>query len=289
MIEKIFTRCILDPLKALPIFLLYGVARLLPIDLSSSLFGNLAKLLGPLLKVTQRGRENLRLAFPEKTEEDIEQLLKKVWYSLGQIAGEFPHVRRIAQNGRRTQTINLPILEKAMKSNRPVLLMAGHLGNWEIPHYVIVKNKFPVALISRPPNSFFVKKLFDWTREHPLVTIFFKGTEGSRKMMQHLKNKGSLGILFDQRLSDGTPLTFFGHPALTALGPAKLAKKYNALVLPVQVERLHNKSRFRVTFHEPIDTKGSPEEIMTQCNDHLETWIRKNPEQWLWLHKRWRL
>jgi KDO2-lipid IV(A) lauroyltransferase len=285
--KKLFSLCIVEPLKAAPVMIFYVIARLLPVTVSSHIFGKLARMLGPFLKVHIMGEKNLALAFPDRTKSEHQEILKGVWENLGRIAGEFPHVGRLAKN--RVTVKNKEILENAYKSGKPILFMAGHLGNWEIPHHVVIHNHHAIALISRPPNNFFIKKLFDWVRFHSLTTIFFKGSEGSRHIMQHLKVGGALGILFDQRLSDGEPLPFFNHPALTATGPAKLAKKYGALMIPVQVQRLGNQVKFQVTFHDPIDTTGTPQEIMTTFNKLLEGWVREAPEQWLWLHKRWKL
>ena len=131
--KKFFSLCILDPLKALPIILFYSMARLLPVDLSSKLFGSLAGALGPYLKVHKLGHKNLTQAFPKKSPEEINKILKGVWENLGRIAGEFPHSSRIARNPKRIQIVGQKIFEEAITQNRPILFMAGHLGNWEIP------------------------------------------------------------------------------------------------------------------------------------------------------------
>lgn len=287
--KKIFTLCIIDVLKALPIVVFYGIARLLPMDCSSKIFGSLARKFGPYLKVHQLGYENLARAFPDKTRKELNHTLEGVWENLGRIAGEFPHASRIAKDPKRIQVSNLEVFKKATTSGKPILFMAGHFGNWEIPHGFVIEQNHPIALISRPPNNFWVKKLFDWARAHPLVRIFFKSAKGSKQIMKHLKNKGSLGVLFDQRLSDGDCLKLFNQKALTATGPAKLAKKYGAIMIPVQVERVDNRVSFHITFHDAIDTNQSPQKIMQDFNDLLEVWIKKHPEQWLWLHKRWKL
>ncbi len=287
--KKVFSLWIFAPLKALPVILFYITAWILPISVSSFVFGKLSRMLGPLLKVHALGLKNLALAFPEKSPEDHEKILQGVWENLGRIAGEFPHIPKITKNATYVTVKNKHILDAVMKIGKPVVFMAGHLGNWEIPHYTLINNQYRIALISRPPNNFLIRKLFDWVRSHPFTTVFFKGPEGSRHIMQHLKMGGALGVLFDQRLSDGDPLPLFNHPALTATGPAKLAKKYGALMIPVQIERLGNKVQFQVTFHEPVETDGSPATIMTTFNQLLEGWIRQRPEQWLWLHKRWKI
>jgi KDO2-lipid IV(A) lauroyltransferase len=276
-------------LEFFPILIVYGIAKILPIDWSACLFSKLASIIGPRLKVSKRGFDNLKNAFPEKKDKEINTLVKETWENLGRIAGEFPHVQKIANDPKRVEVVNLQYITEAKNSDKPCLMLAGHLGNWELPHYIVLREGLSIGLISRPPNNPWTKKFFDCIRYNPKVPIFYKSVEGSRKIIKFLAQGGTMGILFDQRLSDGAPLPFFNRPALTSIGPAKLAKRFNGKVIPVQVARLGKKSRFKVTFYPPLDMDKSPEEIMTIMNKHLESWIRETPSQWLWFHKRWKL
>lgn len=280
---------ILGFFEFLPILIIYGFAKILPVDWSAYLFGKIAGKIGPKLKTSKRGFDNLKLAFPDKKDPEITLLVKQTWENLGRIAGEFPHLEKIANDPSRLEVVNLKYMAEAKNSDKPYLMLAGHLGNWEIPHHIVLKEGIEIGLISRPPNNIWTKKFFEWVRYNPKVPIFYKSVEGSRQVIKFLSKGGKLGVLFDQRLSDGTPLPLFGHPALTSTGPAKLAKRFNGKIIPVQVTRIGNKSKFKITFYPPLDMNKSPDELMISMNRHLENWIRENPSQWLWFHKRWKL
>ncbi len=287
--KNIIKKWIIDFFGFLPILILYGIAKVLPVDWSSYLFGKIARKIGPKLKVSKRGYDNLKQAFPDKKDLEINLLVKETWENLGRIAGEFPHVEKIANDPDRVNVVNLKYILAAKNSDKPCLMLAGHLGNWELPHYIVLKEQMEIGLISRPPNNIWTKKFFEIIRYNPKVPIFYKGSEGSRQIIKFLSKGGNMGILFDQRLSDGTPLPLFGRTALTATGPAKLAKRFDGEIIPVQVARIPNKCKFKVTFYPPLDMDKSPDDLMTSMNQHLEAWIRENPCQWLWFHKRWKL
>jgi len=287
--KNIINKWIIGFFGFIPVLILYGIAKLLPIDWSSCFFGYVAKKIGPKLKVSKRGFDNIKSAFPDKKDPEINLLVEQTWENLGRIAGEFPHVQKIANDPNRLEVVNLEYMRAAKDSDSPYLMLAGHLGNWEIPHYVVLREGIEIGLISRPPNNIWTKKFFEFVRGHEKVPIFYKSVEGSRQIIKFLSKGGKLGVLFDQRLSDGTPLPLFGRPALTATGPAKLAKRFNGKIIPVQVERVENKSKFKVTFYPPLDMNKTPEDLMVSMNKYLETWIRENPSQWLWFHKRWKL
>jgi Kdo2-lipid IVA lauroyltransferase/acyltransferase len=276
-------KLVLYPLEFLIIAFIYGLFWLLPLQVSSWLGGRLGRLVGPHLKVSRLGMENLQAAFPKKSPEACAKILKGMWEHLGRVAGEFPHLAKIIQS---TEVVNLEVLKNL---DSAAILFAGHLGNWELPHWISINETIPISLISRPPTNPLTRWLFGIIRKHPLVGIIIKGAEGTREMMRVLQNKGHIGILIDQRISDGAPIPFFGRDALTALGPAKLAYKYDALLVPVQVERIGQKPAFKVTFHKPFKATKDPVQTTKKINACLEDWIRENPEQWLWVHKRWKL
>lgn len=276
-------KVIFYPLEFILIASLYGFFKMLPLPVASSIGGAIAKAIGPHLKVSKLGLENLRLAFPKKSQESREKILRGMWEHLGRVAGEFPHLPKLIASTK------VEGLETLKNLNGAAIFFAGHLGNWELPHWIVVNETVPISLISRPPTNPLTRWLFGVIRKHPLVDIIIKGAEGTREMMRVLQNKGHLGILVDQRISDGEPIPFFGKDALTALGPAKLAYKYDALLVPVQVERIGQKPTFKVTFQKPFKATKDSVQTTKKINACLEEWIRENPEQWLWVHKRWKL
>jgi KDO2-lipid IV(A) lauroyltransferase len=125
-------------------------------------------------------------------------------------------------------------------------------------------------------------------RYDPLVSIILKGGEGSKDLLRLFQEKGNLGILLDQRLSEGEKLPFFGQEAYTPTGPARLAEKFKAIMVPVQVERLKG-IRFRITYHKPLKVEKDFLKTSLKINQIFEGWIEERPDQWLWFHNRWKL
>jgi KDO2-lipid IV(A) lauroyltransferase len=121
---------------------------------------------------------------------------------------------------------------------------------------------------------------------------FPKGAAGARAAFGFLREGGVLGLLVDQKMNDGIPVPFFGHPAMTAPAAASYALRFDWPVLPVHVERL-GPARLRITCDEPITPQPSGDRhadiatLTQQMNACVERWVRARPEQWLWLHRRW--
>ena len=118
-----------------------------------------------------------------------------------------------------------------------------------------------------------------------------KGKEGAKQLIYSLKKGISIGLVIDQKMNDGIKVPFFNKPAMTSDALAQLCLRIKSLVVPVEVERIKN-TNFKITFHDPLKiTKNgkskTPVQIMTEVNLIMEKWIRKNPGQWLWLHRRW--
>ena len=120
-----------------------------------------------------------------------------------------------------------------------------------------------------------------------------KGAEGGRDLLRHLSRGGHLGILVDQKLNDGISVPFFGRDAMTAPALARLGLRFGCPLVPVQSERLRD-ARFRMTVLPRLEIEDTGDisadvlAAMTRVNAMLESWVRARPEQWLWLHRRWR-
>lgn len=110
--------------------------------------------------------------------------------------------------------------------------------------------------------------------------------------MNALRRGAVIGLLFDQKMNDGTALGFFGHEAMTPIAPAQMALSVRCAIIPVRVERTGG-VRFGITIHPPVEFVGSDgrhadaKAIMGKLNERLEQWVRERPEQWMWLHRRW--
>ncbi|UNM06538.1 MAG: lysophospholipid acyltransferase family protein [Holosporaceae bacterium] len=129
--------------------------------------------------------------------------------------------------------------------------------------------------------------VFKWVRYDPNVSIILKGPEGSKDFLRTLQTGKNMGILLDQRLSEGEKVPFFGRPAYTPVVPARVAYKLGAKMIPVQVERLKGVA-FRITYHKPLVLKQDATTSAQMINQLYEKWITEHPDQWLWFHNRWK-
>ena len=116
-----------------------------------------------------------------------------------------------------------------------------------------------------------------------------KGVNGVREAIKYIKNKTSIALMIDQRVSEGEKVNFFEKPALTTTLPAQLATKYNLGIIPVFIERLED-NKFKIEFHKEIKPTDfeSKLELTEKLNKVLEKMIVKNPNQWIWTHNRWK-
>lgn len=283
--RKYLRQLMWDPIEFLPVFFVYSIFKILPVQLASAVGGVLGRWLGPRLPVHKIGQRNIEKAFPEKSPKEREAFLKEAWKNLGRVMGEFPHVKTIAR--RYVEIVDCCGLEKLQNSQRPIVFFSAHMANWEVPHLVLTLRGVKMNLLSRPPNNWITRKFFEWVRYDPLVSIILKGPEGTKNLLRVFQDKKNLGILLDQRLSEGEKIPFFGDKAYTPTGPARLAEKFDALMIPVQVERMKGPS-FRITYHQALEVEKDFLKTSLKINQVFEKWIRKQPGQWLWFHNRWK-
>ncbi|MBF0249529.1 MAG: lauroyl acyltransferase [Alphaproteobacteria bacterium] len=268
------------------------VLRLLPFGWVSGLGGGLARAIGPRLGKSRTARANLKSAFPDKSDAEIETLVRQTWDTLGRTVFEFPIMHRLLDGPDRTR---LDIegrehLDAALATGKPVLFFGAHLGNWEAPPVAAGILGFSVNSFYRAPNNPLLLKLFA-KRKTP-GELIPKGAPGAKRAFTLLKQGQHLGILVDQKLNDGIPVPFFGRDAMTGTALAEFALRFGAPMVPIRCVRLPG-ARFRLIFHPPlqVETTGERKDdvraIMTAVNALLESWIRETPGQWLWLHRRW--
>ena len=288
-----FKNYISHPLQGIASYLFFFLTKLLPITWASGLGGWSGRLIGPILTISRRARRNMSIAFPEKSEKEIEDLVSQMWDNLGRTVMEYPLLNRIRVNGQRPHVtlVGNEYLELLRDDDKPGLLFTGHLGNWEIPAICISAQGLPQHFVYRAPNNPYVEKLFE--RRHLIdCTPIPKGAKGARMALKALSEGGHLGMLVDQKMNDGIAAPFFGHTAMSAPALAQFALKFRCPVIPVGVERLEGPN-FCITCYPPLEITPSNDkqadilEITTKVNSILEEWIRERPAQWLWLHNRW--
>lgn len=284
----------LHRLEAAAARLLYGLVRLLPVDVASGLGGWLARTVGPRLGVSNRARHNLRRAFPDKGPAEIEAIVKGMWDNLGRTAFEYAHLdkfRFFDPADGRIEVVGTEYIDLVRDDGRPGIFFSGHLANWELMGLCATARGLPIHLVYRAPNNPFMDWLFRMRRSGG-AELIPKGPGGARRAIALLKRGDHLGMLVDQKMNDGIPVPFFGRNAMTAPALAQFVLRLDCPAVPARVERLDG-ARFRITVYPPLDLVHTADRhadmatLMGRVNDLLEGWIRERPDQWFWLHRRW--
>ncbi|MCZ8152103.1 MAG: lysophospholipid acyltransferase family protein [Rhodobacteraceae bacterium] len=249
----------------------------------------LAHVVAPLAGWRGRIRDNLALVRPDLSEADRARLEREVPRSIGRTLAELysgpDFVARVAREP--LQGPGVPALEEAFSRRRPVLLVTGHLGNYDAIRGGLIARGYPVGGLYRPMDNAFFNEHYVAAISRIGTPLFPRGRKGLAEMIRFLKGGGMVGVVLDQSMGDGAVLSFFGQPALTSLSPAEMALRYDALVLPTYGLRRPD-GGFDLWIEAPIPHTTA--EAMTQAlNDSLEAQVRAHMDQWLWTHRRWKM
>ena len=273
---------------------LYGLLRLLPLDSASGLAGGFCRLIGPRLPVSNVARRNLTQALPELSQAEREALVREVWDNLGRTGGELAHLDKMSDQGDdpRIELVGREQIEAIRRDGLPVAGFTAHLANWELASLIAGLHDMPFTLVYRRSNNPYVDRLIQRCRRPNRATYAPKEAATWRVIAQTMRRAGFLALMADQKMNNGIAAPFFGRPAMTLPTLALCKLRYGCRLLPVQVERLTG-ARFRVTLHPPLEVPQSGDQkvdllaITTAINATIEGWVRQNPGQWLWLHRRW--
>jgi len=286
-------RLVRDPLEAGLAWSLYGLLRALPLDTASGLGGGLARLIGPLLPVHRVADSNLQRAFPEFSAAERRKILTGAWDNIGRTLFEYPHLAQIMAE--RVEIIGSEHIAEMRDDGRPGIAFSGHLANWEILPAAAGVAGMPLTNVYRAPNNPKVDAIIRHARRLAGPNLVPKGAPGARLLLKALKQGAHLGLLVDQKMNDGIAVPFFGEPAMTASALADLAVRFNTPLLAAQPIRLQG-ARFRLIVSPLIGPETlqngrtgveGQAAFMAAVNRILEGWIRENPSQWLWFHRRW--
>ena len=285
---------------ALTILLLRTTRWFDPIK-TANLFGRVARLIGPLTREQRIGRANLTAAFPEKSSQEIEAILAGVWDNLGRLGAEFAHLDHIWEHDpafpEKSRIEILPrtheLFAQLRLDGKPALIFAGHLGNWELPPVAAVAHGLDAAVLFRRPNSASANKIIEELRAVKMGTLIPAGRDAPIKLAEALRNGQHVAILVDQYFSNGVDVTFFGRKTKTNPTLARLLRQIECPVHGVRIIRLPG-HRFRAELSDEVkpvrDASGQidVQGTMQAITSVIEGWIREYPDQWLWLHRRWR-
>ena len=279
---------------------LFAFLRLLGPERAGDLGGWLMRTVSPLVPVNRVALANIQAAFPDMPEPEVRRIARAAWDNLGRTAAEYAHLRTLFDydyhnpdpNGR----IEVSGIEHfiALKDDaRPGLIFSAHLANWELPAICAAAYDLETTAVFRAPNDPAIASVV-----HEIRSGAMGGLEAARQgaafaMQGVLEKGGHLGMLIDQHFTRGVLVPFFGRPALTNPIMGKFARRFDCPVHGVRVIRLPGR-RFRIELTPPLDLpRDEAGEIdvqgaMAMMTAVVEGWVREHPEQWLWMHRRWR-
>ncbi|HXU30151.1 MAG TPA: lysophospholipid acyltransferase family protein [Thermoanaerobaculia bacterium] len=239
----------------------------------------------------RRALAHLEIAFPELPLEERQKLARASFRHLGITLGECLHLlRRDAESLKSHVALEgWERIESARAAGRPIVILTGHCGNWEVLAAALSIHGLPLAAVARSLDEPGLQKMLAGLRARFGTATIERGREGAaRQLLGALRNGTALGMLIDQDTQvEGVWVPFFGRPAFTPVGAAKIALKQKAAVFPVFIERVAGGSH-RATIHPEMMLPADATEATAAMTLEIERQIRRVPEQWVWIHRRWK-
>jgi KDO2-lipid IV(A) lauroyltransferase len=272
------------------------LVRLLPMSVVRRLGHGMGRV-AYLLDATRRRTtlENLGHAFPGRSLREQRQLARAVFSHFGGLLlelikfGTWPPARMLAA----VETEGEDRVRQALQEARGVLVFTGHFGYWEMLALALPLRIAPIAVLARPLDNRQLDAMLEGLRTRTGNTVIPR-RGAVRRILRELGAGHIVGILIDQHLheADAVQVAFFQRPAATTSALAAIALRTGAPVLPVFALPLP-KGRYRLIYEHPVqpplaDTPDAVREFTQRCTDVLEMYVRRHPELWMWMHRRWR-
>jgi len=275
-------------------FLVTGI-NVLPRNWALVVGGTLGQLCHRALPRRRRlAKHNMQRAMPELTEQAVARGVKEMFRHLGLLMMDIVQMERFHSEkdlSRYFEFEHLERLERAHAAGKGVLILTGHLGNWEAGSCFLPRLGYPTAFIAKRIRNPHIDAYIRANREQGGAEMI-DAKRGARRIFKALGEGKVVCVLLDQHHREGVKANFFGRPAKTTTMLVQLAMKSGAPVVPAFTLRTEE-GRYRTSFGEPIafEPTSDPGIIMgntQQCNDIIEDAVREKPAQWFWLHNRWR-
>jgi KDO2-lipid IV(A) lauroyltransferase len=250
--------------------------------------------LGRLRKV---GIRNLELAFPEKTASEREEILRSVYRNLGYLLAEFCKMPGYTAEGasRFIRYEGLENFVRARERGKGVLVLTGHLGAWELSSFYHSLMGMPMGMVIRRLDNPLVDAFVNRIRCLHGNRVIHKN-DFARGLIASMRAGETVGILMDTNMTppQGVFVPFFGVAACTASGMARIAAKTGAAVVPGFLLWEENEQRYVLHFGEELEvvhTGDAEKDALVNTAEFtaaIEGYVRRYPEQWLWMHRRWK-
>ena len=273
-----------------------AVVSVLPRRVAMGIGSGLGRLLGDLdRRHVAIAVENMRRSFPDWTEQRLLRTARGVYAHFGAVLFEILWLA-----GRPRDQV-LPLVEiqgqehlrAALAAGRGVVFPTAHIGNWELTALVHAWTQGPMGVVARPLDNPGLERRLWSVRNQGGNTIIYK-RKALAQVLTILRSGGCVGILIDQNVQerDGIFVEFFTRPAATTTVAAALAVKTGCALVPGYTQRLAD-GRYLLTYEPALewspsgDRKADIARLTQRATTRIEEWVRRSPEQWLWMHRRW--
>lgn len=275
-------------------------ARAVGRERASRFAASVARRLGPRTREHRLAAANLALAFPEASEAERRRILAGVWDNLARVTIEYAFIQDILDgfdpDHPETSTVELVGLEYAhalRDAGGPSIIFGAHLANWEINVAMAHRVGLPVVGLYRPPANPYVAAEIEKGRKAVIAQLIDTRANTARQVANAMRRGAHIGAIIDQRIGDGPVMPFLGRPSLSNPIVGIMARLFDCPVHGSRCIRLPD-GRFRVELTPPLDLprdasgKIDAEGANLVVHALIEQWVREHPDQWLWLHDRWR-
>lgn len=277
---------------------LAGLIRRLPREQALTLGGRLGILGGMVLPKRYRlAEENLRQAFPAWSQRKLSAVCWANFQHVGMCGAEMLRMDMYRNCGDEIEPYyefaGFENIDQALALNKGVILLTGHIGFWEAGNYIFGALGYSAAAVTKPLKNPLTNVYITNIRES-----FGSGTinsrKGARRILKALQEGNIVGILLDQHMTPpgSVPTRFFGRQAYTTTAITNLAMKYRIPIVPAFCQRLPG-ARYKIKAEPMLFLEGEGEQAVAENTqflaDIIEREVRKNPSQWFWMHKRWRV
>jgi len=274
------------------ILIMFLIFKIVGINLASYISGKIVSIIGPYFRSKNLIKSNILKALPNLSPNEVEIISKKMWNNYGRILAEYIFIKdfRISNLKNNIEIVGQEVLERIKQNNEPVIFVSGHFSNFELMAMQIEKSNIDLAAVYRPLNNKFLNFIMERIRKKYICkNQVKKGISGTKQLLSFFKNKTSIALMIDQRVSEGIKSNFFQHKSFTTTIPAQFVKKFKCKVVPIYIERVKD-INFRLTINEPLEfpNNSNIETITQELNLLLEKMILINPDQWIWSHNKWK-
>jgi KDO2-lipid IV(A) lauroyltransferase len=252
----------------------------------------LGRLAGAVLRrERRRALDHLAIAFPDLGLAERRRLARACFVHLGTSLCECLQMLSMDREAvlRHVEVDGWEGVEELRRAGRKLVILTAHCGNWELLGPVMASRGLTPTGVARQQDDPGFDQLMIRLRAHFGSGTISRGSAGSaRELLRVLRGDGALVMLIDQDTRvEGAWVPFFGRPAFTPLGAAQIALRQRLAVVPAFVERLPGGSH-RARFHPALELPDDPVAATALMTRAIEDQVRRRPEQWVWMHRRWR-